>query len=109
MKNIGYDAAGVVVDFTIDFTVTFTVAPTGWKKSGTFSTPLDGKNPAQNDFCPTRMENVPEHFPPHGVEYGAVNCSTPRDGKNSAHFSAMEKKCNNDIIKIKHGIAIDVT
>ena len=48
------------MDFTIDFTVTFTVAPTGWKKSGTFSTPLDGKNPAQNDFCPRGVENVPD-------------------------------------------------
>jgi hypothetical protein len=56
----------VVVDFTIDFTVTFTVAPTGWKKSGTFSTPLDGKNPAQNDFCPRGMENVPDFVHPTG-------------------------------------------
>ena len=57
---------GVYFFFTIDFTVTFTVAPTGWKKSGTFSTPLDGKNPAQNDFCPRGVENVPDFVHPTG-------------------------------------------
>jgi hypothetical protein len=44
----------VVVDFTSDFTVTFTVSVTRWTKSGIFSIPLGGKNPAQYDFCPRR-------------------------------------------------------
>jgi hypothetical protein len=56
----------MVVDFTSDFTVTFTVSPTGWTKSGTFSTPLDGQNPAQNDFCPRGMDNVPDFVHPTG-------------------------------------------